>query len=118
MGTEGLTGLADSGYYSLVHLKGCEDRGMDVYVPIPEQPACKGNGGRFGSEDFRYDAQDDTYVCPAGQRLARSKSTPKRGKLYSCIARRQRFAGSARCRADAWQRGSQAAKWSVGSMRT
>ena len=82
MGAEGLTGLADSGYYSLVHLKGCEDRGMDVYVPIPEQPACKGNGGRFGSEDFRYDAQDDTYVCPAGQRLARSKSTPKRGKLY------------------------------------
>ncbi len=82
MRTEGLTGLADSGYYSLVHLKGCEDRGMDVYVPIPEQPACKGNGGRFGSEDFRYDAQDDTYVCPAGQRLARSKSAPKRGELY------------------------------------
>ena len=31
----------------------------------------KGKGGRFGSEDFRYDAQDDTYVCPAGQRLVR-----------------------------------------------
>ncbi len=81
MGTEGSTGLADSGSTALC-LKGCEE-GMDVYVPIPEQPACKGNGGQFGSDHFRYHAQDDTYVCPAGQRLVEA-NRPPRGA--SCIS--------------------------------
>ena len=82
-GNSGLIGLADTGYYNGPHLKECEDRGMDVYVPIPKQPGRKGKGDRFGSDDFRYDPQDDTYVCPAGQRLARSsETTVKRNKLY------------------------------------
>ena len=64
-------------------MKGCEDKGMDVYVPIPMQLGRKGKGDRFGSDDFRYDPQDDTYVCPAGQRLARSNETTiKHDKLY------------------------------------
>ena len=55
---------------------------MKVYVPTPNQAAHKGKDGRFGGNDFRYDAEDDTYVCPAGERLARSGSTTKNGKLY------------------------------------
>ena len=82
-GNSGLIGLADVGYYSGAKLKGCEARGMEVYVPIPKQPGRKGKGDRFGSEDFRYDPQDDTYVCPAGQRLARSNETAlKHHRLY------------------------------------
>jgi len=81
MGAGELTGLADVGYYSGDQLKGCEDRGMDVYVPIPERPARKGKDGRFGSDDFDYDAEDDTYVCPAGQRLTRRGSTTDKGRL-------------------------------------
>ena len=82
-GNPGLMGLADVGYWSGARLKGCEDRGMDVYVPIPRQLGRKGKGDRFGSDDFRYDSQDDTYVCPAGQRLARSnETTVKHDKLY------------------------------------
>ena len=82
-GNSGLIGLADVGYYSGAQLKGCEDRGMDVYVPIPKQLGRKGKGDRFGSDDFRYDPQDDTYICPAGQRLARSnETTVKHDKLY------------------------------------
>ena len=53
-----------------------------MYVPIPKQAARKGKGGRFDSDDFRYDAQDDTYVCPAGQRLVRRGSSFNKGKLY------------------------------------
>jgi hypothetical protein len=26
--------------------------------------------GRFGKQDFRYVAEDDAYICPAGERLA------------------------------------------------
>ena len=88
MGSEGLVGLADCGYFNGAQLKSCEDKGMEAYVPIPEQAIRKGKDGRFGSDDFRYDAQDDTYVCPAGERLARGGSTIKKGKLYVvCRAR-------------------------------
>ena len=77
MGTERLTGLADSGYFSGEQLKRCEDRGLDVYVPIPRHPPRRGKGDvmRFSRDnDFRYDARNDTYVCPAGQRLIRGGS--------------------------------------------
>ena len=43
-GNSGLIGLADTGYYNGPHLKECEDRGMDVYVPIPRQRGRKGQG--------------------------------------------------------------------------
>ena len=82
MGSEGLVGLADSGYFNGSQLKSCEDKGMEAYVSIPPQAARKGKDGRFGSDDFRYDAQDDAYVCPAGERLARGGSTSIRGRRY------------------------------------
>ena len=81
-GSAQLSGLADAGYLCGEQLKSCEAQGMEVYLPIPKQACRKGKGGRFGSEDFRYDAQDDTVVCPAGQRLVRDGSTTKRDKLY------------------------------------
>ena len=81
-GSARLSGLADAGYLCGEQLKSCEAQGMEVYLPIPKHASRKGKGGRFGSEDFRYDAQDDTYVCPAGQRLVRDGSTTKRDKLY------------------------------------
>ena len=81
-GSAQLSGLADAGYFSGEQLKSCEAQGMEVYLPIPKHASHKGTGGRFGSEDFRYDAQDDTVVCPAGQRLVRSGSASNKGKLY------------------------------------
>ena len=81
-GSEGLVGLADSGYCSGAQLKSCEEKGMDVYVPVPKRVARQCRDEQFGRDDFRYDAQDDTYVCPAGQQLVRSGSSSKNGKLY------------------------------------
>ena len=76
MGAERLTGLADTGYFSREQLKSCEDKGLDVYVPIARNRPRRGKGDvmRFGIDDFRYDARNDTYVCPAGQRLTRGGS--------------------------------------------
>ncbi len=87
MGAERLIGLADSGYFSGEQLKSCEDKGLDVYVPIPRPPPPrrgKGDVMRFSrDDDFRYDARNDTYVCPAGQRLTRRGSPRIReGKRY------------------------------------
>jgi len=81
-GSERLVGLADTGYFNGAQLKNCEEKGMETYVPIPDQAFRQGRDGRFGSGDFRYDAQDDTYVCPAGERLARGGSTSSRGRRY------------------------------------
>ena len=77
-----MIGLADGGYFNGAQLKSCEAKGMEVYVPIPNQASRRGKDGRFGSDDFRYDAQEDTYLCPAGQRLGRRRSLPNKGKLY------------------------------------
>ena len=76
MGAERLTGLADTGYFSREQLKSCEDKGLDVYVPIARNRPRRGKGDvmRFSIDDFRYDARNDTYVCPAGQRLTRGGS--------------------------------------------
>ena len=76
MGAERLTGLADTGYFSREQLKSCEDKGLDVYVPIARNRPRRGKGDvmRFCIDDFRYDARNDTYVCPAGQRLTRGGS--------------------------------------------
>ena len=82
MGSERLVGLADGGYFNGTQLKSCEEKGMEVYVPIPDQAVRRGKDGRFDSDDFRYDAQDDTYICPAGRRLTRRRSLPNKGKLY------------------------------------
>ncbi len=82
MGSKGLVGLADSGYFNGAGLKSCEEKGMEAYVSIPDHAVRKGRDGRFGADDFRYDAQDDTYVCPAGERLARGGSAINKGKLY------------------------------------
>ena len=74
-----LIGLADGGYCSGAQLKSCEEKAIEVYVPVPKRASRK--DGRFGSDDFRYDARDDTYVCPAVQRLVRGGSTTNKGRI-------------------------------------
>ncbi len=69
VGNEGLVGLADAGYANGDQLKGCEDKGMKMYVPRPDKALCKGKDGRIGTEEFSYDKATDSYVCPAGKRV-------------------------------------------------
>ena len=41
---------------------------MVPYVPRPQRgPSVK--AGLFRKDEFQYDAESDSYVCPAGQRL-------------------------------------------------
>ena len=37
--------------------------------------------GRFGKQDFRYVADEDVYVCPAGEKLAYSFTTQDKGMV-------------------------------------
>lgn len=83
MESEGLIGLADSGYANGVHLKGCGDRGMAMYVPLPGNGPKKGRNGRFGTGDFHHDKATDSYVCPAGHGLLHNgQVSVRKGKRY------------------------------------
>ncbi len=37
------------------------------------------NPKRFGKQDFRYMAEEDVYICPAGERLTHSFTTQEHG---------------------------------------
>jgi transposase len=66
-----LIGLADSGYYSGEQLKQADEKGIEIYVPIPKKNGSTEKGGRFTRDQFTYDAESDCYQCPQGERIAR-----------------------------------------------
>jgi hypothetical protein len=59
---------ADKGYSSTDQVKECIDRNIIPYIPKPSTSANK-KLGLFTKDDFRYDSENDLYVCPAGQKL-------------------------------------------------
>ena len=61
--------VADRGYFSSEEILACEEAGITVTLPKPMTSNSKAEG-RFGKQDFRYVAEEDIYICPAGERLA------------------------------------------------
>src|SRR4051794_38373303 len=66
---ESLEAFADRGYFKGEEILACEEAGITVTLPKPQTSGAK-SGGRFGKQDFRYVADEDVYICPAGERLA------------------------------------------------
>ena len=78
LGVETLDAVADRGYFSGEEILECENAGITVMLPKPMTSNSKAEG-RFGKQDFRYVAEDDVYICPAGQRLTYSFTTEDKG---------------------------------------
>jgi transposase len=68
LGQDGLSVLADRGYFSGEEILACEQVGITVTLPRPLTSGAKADG-RFGKQDFVYEAEADAYRCPAGERL-------------------------------------------------
>ncbi|HET9787881.1 MAG TPA: transposase, partial [Pyrinomonadaceae bacterium] len=68
LGVETLEVVADRGYYNGEEVKACEQSGMTVYVPQPNNSSNL-KRGLFTKEDFTYDPEKDCYRCPAGKEL-------------------------------------------------
>ena len=66
--TDKLDVVADRGYFSSQEILACDQAGITVTLPKPLTSGAKAKG-RFGKQDFRYVADDDVYICPAGERL-------------------------------------------------
>ena len=70
--------VADKGYFKIEDIEACEQAGIEPYVPRPQRgPSVK--AGLFRKDEFQYDADSDSYVCPAGQRLYPYSSSLLRG---------------------------------------
>jgi transposase len=75
---DNLDAVADRGYFSSEEILACEKAGITVTLPKPMTSNSKAEG-RFGKQDFRYVADEDVYICPAGERLAYSFTTQENG---------------------------------------
>lgn len=79
--------LADGGYSSGKLLKRCQAHGMVPYLPVQRALNNQGDGGHFDKTRFRYHAEDNSYECPAGERLLqKTQSTASRHYLYTTTA--------------------------------
>jgi transposase len=82
--------VADSQYGTIKNYLECHDRGLKAHIS-PFRDAHRSND-RFSDEAFSYDPQDDVYLCPAGQRLRRTRYDQQReafqyqGRGKSCRA--------------------------------
>ena len=65
---EDLTVIADPGYYKGEEIVECYDADITALVPKVDTSGSKSKG-RYSKADFHYDAEQNEYVCPAGQRL-------------------------------------------------
>ncbi len=67
--------VADSKYGTTANFLECYDRGIIAHIPVLKQTQDKQERRReiFPESVFLYDAQTDTYTCPAGQTLRRRK---------------------------------------------
>jgi hypothetical protein len=79
MGKETLTALADRGYYKGEEILACEEAGITPYVP-KTQTSSNQSKGLFGKRDFIYIAEDDEYLCPAGERAIWRMKTMEKGQ--------------------------------------
>jgi transposase len=58
--------VGDTGFANGDQLRDAEARGMNVLVSLRDEPDAK---GEYSKAYFRYDAEDDVYICPKGERL-------------------------------------------------
>ena len=78
LGVETIDAVADKGYFKIEDIEACEKAGVVPYVPRPQRgPSVR--AGLFRKDEFRHDAEADSYVCPAGQCLHPYSSSLLRG---------------------------------------
>jgi transposase len=89
LGVDELTAIADRGYYSGEEFAKCKEDGITVIAAKPDRGESQSKG--YTKNHFRYDKDNDVYICPLGQKLTlpakrRSKSNDKRyyAKAETC----------------------------------
>ncbi len=81
--------IVDAGFITGQTIDAVADQGIDLIGPAPEQDehsGGKGNGmdGEFRADAFRYVAEENCFICPAGKRLKYRKSEKHGGGIRHC----------------------------------
>lgn len=95
LGVSHLDVLSDAGYYNFSQIKECLDANIIPYLPEPEKNAQVKAQGRFTRNQFQYQAEQDCYLCPAGQTLLHYSQMVRHGQL--CYSYRSQPAICANC---------------------
>ncbi len=74
-----LSVVADKGYYNGKEVLACDTIGVTAYVAKPLTSANTARG-LYGKESFQYDARNNCYICPAGQKLTYRFATNEKGR--------------------------------------
>ena len=61
--------LSDKGYHTGAELQKCHDDNIQTFTAFKEQPSVKHLQKEFLSEQFKYNKEQDSYTCPAGETL-------------------------------------------------
>src|SRR5436305_2823468 len=69
--------IADRGYFSSEEILQCDKAGITVTLPKP----MTSNAKHFNKQDFRYVADEDVYICPAGKTHAYAFTTQEHGLI-------------------------------------
>jgi len=82
LAVEQVKAVADAGYHEAGQLQACETANIETYVPDQERTSGQSANGKkvYPKEVFHYDAQTDSYHCPAGEVLPRVYRSMSRGK--------------------------------------
>ena len=81
LGCDEMDVLADKGYFKGTEILACADENITAYIPKTDTSGKQGKG-LFVRRDFKYIAEDNEYVCPAGERLIFRFRTVERGMTF------------------------------------
>jgi transposase len=77
LGVESLQVVADGGYSNGEQAARCEAAGILAHVPVKRAVNNQGGGTLFGREQFHYQPETDTYLCPASKIIRRKQLSRK-----------------------------------------
>jgi len=86
------TALADAGYANGEHIARLQAQGITTYVAVNRAVNNQAQGKLYDKTVFRYEADTDSFTCPAGERLRR-KQIERKNKLIIYAARPQDCGG-------------------------
>jgi transposase len=78
LGVERIAVVADRGYFKVEDIEACEKAGMEPHVPRPQRGSSV-RAGLYRKDEFQYDPESDTILCPGGHRLQPYSSSLLRG---------------------------------------
>jgi hypothetical protein len=73
-----ITIIADKGYFSRTDIKATQDLGMTVNISQIDTSGSK-KKGIFNKSLFKYDKDQDIYICPAGEALPHRRGVIDKG---------------------------------------